>query len=117
MSGDDGESGTAMQVRYAYLARAYALTVGWTEISDRYATVSLPAQSDRAMRRIDLLTNVRRGKLDVGLNGSIEDRRDLASINRVSLTGTYPLLQRGRSSPRQGWPRGTASARPRSRSA
>ena len=95
-SSDEGESGTAISAQYAYLSRRFSVGVSWTEVSDRYATLSLPAATDRTTRRIGALTTFRHGKLDLGVNASVEERRDEPEdVNRIGLTGTYPISQRG----------------------
>ncbi len=91
----DGVHGTAVAARYAYLTRSYSAAVSWMTMSDSYATISLAPDLDRTTERIDLLTSLRLGRLDIGVNGSVESRRDFDDVDRIALVATWPIAARG----------------------
>ncbi len=90
----NGAQGTAFAARYAFITRSYSAAVSWMRMSEEYATLSLAPEIDRTTERVDLLTSLRVGRLDLSLHGSVETRRDFEGTDRIALLATWPIAAR-----------------------
>jgi outer membrane usher protein len=90
-SRDEHDSGTAGSYAYRFNARRASFGLSAIERSDRYATLSLPANADRPIRDWNAFLSGSFRWFSLGLLGNRTESRSGVKLQRVALQASAPL--------------------------